>query len=181
LRAATVILGEWRVTFEIALLVIFPALVAFAAASDLLTMTIPNEVSLALVVGFLGLAAFSGLSPQAILSHAVAAIAVLVVTFAFFSFGWMGGGDAKLAAASVLWLGFGPLPTYLLVASVAGGVLTLAILVLRRFPLPSFAHNWTWLTRLHDTRSGVPYGIALAAAALAVYPQTDLWTAALGR
>ena len=36
----------------LALLTIFPALMAYAAASDLFTMTIPNKISLALVVAF---------------------------------------------------------------------------------------------------------------------------------
>ena len=43
--------------------------------------------------------------------HVAAALAVLVVTFVFFSRGWIGGGDAKLAAATALWLGFDQLPT----------------------------------------------------------------------
>ncbi|NNM74942.1 A24 family peptidase [Enterovirga aerilata] len=165
---------------EIAILVVFPILMAYAAASDLLTMTIPNRLSLALVAGFVALACIGGLTAQAILLHVLAGAFVLAVTFAMFALGWIGGGDAKLAAATALWLGFESLLEYLFIAALCGGGLTLAILVLRHFPLPRFALGWTWLSRMHDRRSGVPYGIALAAAALAVYPQSQIWAVALG-
>ena len=161
-------------------LLIFPALMAFAAASDLLTMTIPNRLTLALAAAFLAVAATGTLGWSDLLHHVAAAALVLAVTFGFFAFGWIGGGDAKLAAAIALWLGFGVLVEYLFLAALAGGALTLAILALRRLPLPAFAAGWPWLARLHDHRSGVPYGIALAAAALAVYPRSPVWTALLG-
>lgn len=166
---------------ETLLLVVFPGLMAAAAASDLVTMTIPNKLALALVAGFGVVALVGGLTPQAILMHAAAGGLILVATFAMFAFGWIGGGDAKLAAATALWLGFGVLLDYLLVAAIAGGLLTLGLLAMRRLPLPAFAARWGWLAHLHDHRTGIPYGIALAAAALAVYPQSELWIAALAR
>lgn len=166
---------------ELVLLAFFPLLMAYAASSDLLTMTIPNTLSLLLVVGFGLMACLSGLPAEAVLMHLVASGLVFLVTFVMFALGWMGGGDAKLAAATALWLGFGTLPDYLLLASIAGGGLTLAILAMRTVPLPGFAVGWTWLVRLHDEKTGIPYGIALAAAALLVYPHSELWAAALAR
>ena len=162
---------------ETALLLVFPALMAYAAASDLLTMTIPNRLSLALGAAFLAFAILAGLGWQEVLMHAAAGAAVLAVTFALFAFGWIGGGDAKLAAAAALWLGFGMLIEYFLVASVAGGALTLAILAMRKIPLPAMALGWEWLSRLHHPKTGVPYGIALAAAALVVYPHAPIFAA----
>ena len=87
---------------DLAALVIFPALMAYAAASDLLTMTIPNRVSLALVISFAAFAVFGGLSWDAVLMHVAAGALVLAVCFGMFAFGWIGGGDAKLAAATAL-------------------------------------------------------------------------------
>ena len=107
-------------------LMLFPALMAFAASSDLLTMTISNRVSLILVGGFLLMALIIGMSPTVILSHVGAAAVVLVLAFLCFARGWIGGGDAKLAAATALWLGFEHLLTYLVYASLFGGLLTLA-------------------------------------------------------
>ena len=114
-----------------------------------------------------------------VLSHVGAACIVLVVAFAFFTRGWIGGGDAKLAAATALWLGFDHLLPYLIYASLFGGALTLLLIQFRLAPLPDVLAGQEWVQRLHRKDGGVPYGIALAAAALAVYPETQ-WMAAIG-
>ena len=158
---------------DIARLLLFPALMAFAAASDLFTMTISNRVSLALVGGFLVLAVLSGMGLHDILSHIGAGASVLTVAFACFAMGWIGGGDAKVAAAAALWFGFGYLLNYLIYASLFGGALTLLLLQFRQWPLPYVLAGQTWLLRLHAKDSGIPYGIALAIGALMIYPDTD--------
>ena len=154
-------------------LLLFPAMMAFAASSDLFTMTISNRVALILVGGFLVLAWWSGMSVDDVLSHLGAGLAVLAVTFVFFTRGWIGGGDAKLAAATALWLGFDHLLAYLLYASIFGGVLTFAMIRFRLMPLPESWAQQEWIKRLHKLDGGVPYGIALAAAALLIYPDTN--------
>jgi prepilin peptidase CpaA len=153
-------------------LVLFPALMAFAASSDLLTMTISNRLSIALTAGFFLLTLITGMSLYGIGMHLAAAAMVLAAAFVCFSQGWIGGGDAKLAAATALWFGFDHLLDYLIYASLFGGALTLAILQFRKLPLPRALARQAWIMRLHDSAGGVPYGIALAAAALAVYPKT---------
>jgi prepilin peptidase CpaA len=154
-------------------LILFPALMAFAAASDLFTMTISNRVSLLLVAGFVVLAIFGGMGLHDILSHAGAGAAVLAVAFTCFALGWVGGGDAKLAAATGLWFGFGHLMDYLIYASLFGGALTLFLLQFRQWPLPYALGSQVWLLRLHHKETGIPYGIALALGALVVYPETE--------
>jgi prepilin peptidase CpaA len=158
---------------DIARLLLFPALMAFAAASDLFTMTISNRVSLALVAGFLILALFSGMGLHDMLSHVGAGAAVLAVAFACFALGWVGGGDAKVAAGAALWFGFGHLMNYLVYASLFGGVLTLLLLQFRQWPLPYAFAGQAWLLKLHAKDSGIPYGIALAIGALMIYPETE--------
>jgi prepilin peptidase CpaA len=160
-------------------LTLFPAMMAFAASSDFLTMTIANRVSLILVGGFVALALLTGMGAGDMVAHAAAAGAVFVVVFAFFACGWIGGGDAKLAAATALWLGLAHLADYLLYASLLGGALTLLIIQFRAVPLPRAFVGREWAERLHQRGGGVPYGIALAAAALVVYPQTE-WMRAVG-
>jgi prepilin peptidase CpaA len=160
-------------------LLLFPALMAFAASSDLLTMTISNRLSLALAGSFFLLTIITGMSLTAIGMHLAAATLVLVVCFGFFAMGWIGGGDAKLAAATALWFGFDYLLDYLIYAALFGGVLTVLLLQFRRLPLPDQLARYAWILRLHNAGSGVPYGIALAAAALAVYPKTG-WMPAFG-
>ena len=161
------------------ILIVFPLAMIGAAIGDLLTMTIPNKLSLGLALGFMLCAILAGFSGQQILMHVASGASILALGFALFSFGWIGGGDAKLAAATALWLGFGDLPDYVLLASIHGGVLTVGLLGARTIPLPAFALGWGWLTRLHDRKTGVPYGIALAAAGLMVYPSSPLWKATL--
>jgi prepilin peptidase CpaA len=158
---------------DITRLLLFPALMAFAAASDLFTMTISNRVSLALLAGFLVLAPLSGMGLHDILSHVGAGAAVLAVAFACFAMGWVGGGDAKVAAGAALWFGFGHLLNYLVYASLFGGALTLVLLQFRQWPLPYAFAGQAWLLRLHAKESGIPYGIALAIGALMIYPETD--------
>ena len=157
---------------DTARLLLFPAMMAFAASSDLFTMTISNRITLILVAGFFALALVAGMSPNDVLSHVGAALTVLAVTFVFFARGWIGGGDAKLAAATALWLGFDHLMAYLIYASLFGGVLTLAMIRFRLIPLPAMLAEQEWAKRLHRPDSGVPYGIALAVAALVIYPDT---------
>jgi prepilin peptidase CpaA len=158
-------------------LLLFPALIAFAASSDLLTMTISNRISLALAGGFLVLAALSGTSLAIVGMHLAAAAVVLAIGFACFAFGWIGGGDAKLAAAIALWFGFDYLLEYLVYASLFGGVLTMILIQFRLLPLPKALARQPWILRLHEKGGGVPYGIALAAAALVIYPKTGWMTA----
>ena len=163
---------------DLARLLLFPALMAFAAASDLFTMTISNRVSLMLAAGFLALAVASGMGPTDILLHAGAGAVVLAVAFFCFAMGWIGGGDAKIAAAAGLWFGFAHLMNYLLYASLFGGALTLLLVQFRQWPLPYALAGQAWLMRLHAKESGIPYGIALAIGALMIYPDTE-WVKAI--
>jgi len=153
-------------------LLLFPAAMAFAASSDLLTMTISNRVSLLLVGGFFSLALATGMGAATLGAHAGAALMVFAIVFVMFAQGWIGGGDAKLATATALWLGFDQLLPYFLWASLFGGALTLLVIKFRLTPLPDVLAGQEWVRRLHRIDAGVPYAIALAAAALMVYPDT---------
>ena len=162
---------------QLMILGLFPAAMAFAAASDLVSMTISNRLSIALLVGFFLMAAMIGLPLADVGRHVMASLLVLAVAFVFFARGWIGGGDAKLAAATALWIGFPLLLEYMMVAAILGGLLTLMLLQLRHFPLPSPLAAQPWITRLHSLENGIPYGIALAVAGLAVYPETPFMRA----
>jgi prepilin peptidase CpaA len=157
---------------DLARLCFFPALMAFAAVSDLLTMTISNRVSLLLVAGFAVLAAAGGMTAHDILPHAAAGLIVLTASFACFAMGWIGGGDAKVASAAALWLGLSHLLDYLLYASLFGGALTLLLIQFRQWPLPVVLGKHGWVQRLHVKDADIPYGIALALGGLMIYPET---------
>ncbi len=155
-----------------ALIMFFPFFMAFAGASDLVSMTISNKISLALIAGFMVFAFAIGMPLADIGWHWAMFALVLVIAFGLFAFGAIGGGDAKLAASTALWLGWEHSMSYLVIAAFFGGILTLLILKLRSVPLPDRVAGVDWIARLYRADEGIPYGIALAAAAIMVYPQT---------
>ncbi len=156
-------------------LLFFPIIMAFAASSDLLTMRISNKLVLVLTAGFVVMALIVELPLQQFAMHVLCAFIVLVVAFGMFAMRWIGGGDAKLAAATTLWLGFGFTLPYLVYTALFGGALTLVVLFLRRMPLNPMITRFEWLNRLHNPKQGVPYGIAMAIAGLLTYSNTAIF------
>ena len=159
--------------------ILFPLAMVYAGFMDLVTMKIRNGLVLGLVASWFVLAPLAGFGLSELGWSIGVAGLVFAVTFAFFALGWIGGGDAKLAAATALWLGFDHLLGYVLYASMLGGALTLLILQARTLPLPAMLTGREWAERLHKANGGIPYGVALAAAALMIYPETP-WMRALG-
>ncbi len=154
---------------------IFPVAMALAAATDLLTMKIPNRLSAVLALGYFAAAVVARVPIHDVALHALCGGAMLTLTFGMFSLGWIGGGDAKLAAATALWLGWTPLADYGLSSAIAGGGLTVVILMARRLTLPGFLASQNWIARLHNAKTGIPYGIALALGGMVAYPETPFW------
>lgn len=162
-----------------AILVILPLCLAIAAFSDLFTMTIPNRTSVILIAAFLVLAPFAGVPPPVIGMHLAGALCVLVVCFALFAMNIMGGGDAKLLAATSLWFGLNAsLFEFLVYVGVIGGVATLLILMIRAqanvilavgLPIPSSIL----------LAKKIPYGIAIAIGGFMAFPSSPLFLAAL--
>ncbi len=160
--------------------VAFPALVLWAALRDATTMTIPNRLTLALAAAFVPAALAAGLAPTGWALAAAAGAAALVAGVAMFALGWVGGGDAKLFAACGLWVGASAAAPFLLWTAVAGGVLAGLLLVGRHWAqfYPGFGP--AWFQRLTTRGEGVPYGVAIAAGALAAFPSSPVMLAALG-
>jgi prepilin peptidase CpaA len=165
--------------FESPLILIFPLAMAFAAAMDLFTMTIPNRVSILLVASFAIVAVVVGPSWAVLNKHLIVAVIVFIAAIAMFAMGWLGGGDAKLLSATSLWIGPDLLANYLVFVGILGGLLALALLRYRSVTLlPPWISRQAWALRLHEDQGGIPYGVALGASALLVYPET-VWFLAL--
>ncbi|GGE33167.1 type 4 prepilin peptidase 1 [Agaricicola taiwanensis] len=154
------------------------AALGFCALSDFFTMKIPNSVTLTFAAMFPLAAAALNMGTTPVVWHIAAGSVVLIVCFFLFSMGWLGGGDAKLAAGVALWIGFDLLMPWLLMTAIIGGALTLLVLFARRLPLPTLLHRQEWALRLHDIANGIPYGIAISAGALWVLPMS-FWAKAL--
>ena len=155
------------------LMIVLPAILATAAAFDLTSYTIPNSLSLALVAAFMAFALAVSLAPSALSWHLLAGLVALAAGFLLFALGYIGGGDAKLFAAISLWLGWHDLLAYAVAASLLGGALSVTLLALRQVPLPASIRQ-AWILKLHEKTSGVPYGVALAAGALAILPHAEI-------
>ncbi|MDO9383757.1 MAG: prepilin peptidase [Hyphomicrobiaceae bacterium] len=162
--------------YQSSLLLIFPAAMAFAAAMDMLTMTIPNRISLGLLAAFLLIFPIAGLPLDVVASHLAAGGIMLVAGVVMFAFGWVGGGDAKLLAAGALWLGLPQLAPFLLVTAMFGSVLLLALVAYRGYPAAALPIP-EWAVRLHRSETGMPYGLAIGAAALVLFPYSALFKA----
>ena len=165
---------------EFLCLCVFPGAMAFAGSMDLVSMTIPNRISIFLVGAFAVMAPFVGLSASQLAAHLASGGMMLAIGIFMFARGWIGGGDAKIFATAALWFGFDYLGDFAMLSAIAGGVLTLTLLAFRRLPLPAMVQSQGWLVHLHQPRTGVPYGIAMAAAALMVYPSTPWFLAVIG-
>ena len=160
---------------QAAFLTAFPALVILAALSDLTSYTIPNRLNLLLAAAFLPAALLMGSSPAAVGLDLAIGFAALVGGVAMFAAGWIGGGDAKLFAATALWLGLPGLPIFLTVTALAGGGLAVLLLNARSaWVRPYLADAPPWLGRLVTPGAAVPYGAAIAAGALAAFPHSPL-------
>jgi len=164
---------------EYSLALIFPFAMAFAATTDVLTMTIPNRLTSGLCAAFFVLAPVAGLGWQDVLSHMGVGSAMLLAGMLLFALGWLGGGDGKLLAVASLWLGFDQLVMFLAYVAAFGGALALAILAYRSAPVSALPLPG-WAARLHTKGEGMPYGVAIAAGALIIYPATSLFAAFTG-
>ena len=165
---------------EILVIGALPLLLLGAACWDLASFTIPNFINVAVIAMFPLFALAAELPLAAVGIHLLAGFIGLAIGFALFALGYIGGGDAKLFAGIALWIGFADLVSYALLASVFGGFLTLALLMLRQWPLPGVLSRRPWILKLHDARSGVPYGVALAAGAFVLLPHTEIFRLATG-
>ena len=156
-----------------------PILLVLASATDFLEMTIPNWIPALLIVVFLLISPFIGLSYIDVAWHFAAALVVFAACFALFAINVMGGADAKLLTAVALWYGFNAsLFQFLAYTGYLGGLLTVLIILLRA--------NWEKLAtvgiRLPQTlmvAKKVPYAIAIGAAGLLTYPDSPLVQAAI--
>jgi prepilin peptidase CpaA len=167
---------------EALIFVVFPFCMLFAAISDMLSMTIANRVPLLLIAVFALVAPLTGMEWATFGMHFAAGALVLCVTFGLFAIGGMGGGDAKLLAATAVWMGFNiHLLEYLVTSTFLGGLLTLAILVYRKSTLAVFTRHSQFLQHFADEANGIPYGIALGIGGLLTYPDSPLMVWALAQ
>ncbi|NKB59908.1 MAG: hypothetical protein GKS00_26660 [Alphaproteobacteria bacterium] len=141
---------------------VFTGLLLSAAVVDLRRFVIPD----AIVVGLLGLwpiwMVLNGLGPVGF--TILGAVAMFLIGIALFAGGLMGGGDVKLLAVLALWAEPAGLPAFLLITSVAGGLLSIFwLLPVRRLMAPVIG----WSEGMRDNKQ-IPYGVAIAVGGLTI-------------
>lgn len=159
---------------------VFPAALLIAAMNDLYEFRIPNWVTVVLFAAYPAAGVALGAPATLIFQGCVLAGAALVVGFILFATKVLGGGDAKLFAATAPWIGLSGLPVYLLNTALAGAFLAIGLLLFRRTPpLPVYAQA-QWLMRLHQTKNDIPYAVAIAVGGLLSFSETPFFQLAFG-
>jgi prepilin peptidase CpaA len=144
-------------------LLILPLLGSLLAAGfDLVRFRIPNWLSLGLALLYVPAALLVGAGGEVLLGHLLAGGICLAVAFLLFLGRVWGGGDAKLFPALCLWLGWPKLVHFTFAMALAGGVLALVLLVLRRRSWPENISRHKQLRRLLGAKSAIPYAVAMA-------------------
>ena len=138
----------------------FAVLLVVAALSDMREFTIPNRVNAAIALLYPAHVMSSATPIDWPMAIVIAAI-VLLVCAGLFAIGGMGGGDAKMLAATSLWAGPGLVLPFIIITTVVGGLLSLVVWMRVRFgPMVGLA--------VIDSRPVVPYGVAIATSGLLV-------------
>ena len=109
--------------------------------------------------------------------HIAIGVVTLVLAAVMFALGWIGGGDAKLAAAASLWLApnISTIAQFLVTTALAGGALAVGLMALRSAWLrPLTASGPAWTRRLATPGESAPYGVAIAIGALAAFAAQPL-------
>jgi prepilin peptidase CpaA len=160
-------------------MLVFTFTMVHAGITDLTTRKIRNGAVLFLLLAYAVLAPLAGVAAHEIGWSAAVAFGVLLLAFALFALGWIGGGDAKLAAVTALWFGADHTAAYLVDTALLGGAFALAILLFRIMPLPDRVQSTGWIARLRSRSASMPYGVPMALAALVVLPATRWMTTLL--
>ncbi|GJL90993.1 A24 family peptidase [Hyphococcus sp.] len=162
------------------LLSVFPAALLIAAANDIYEFKIPNWISIILVTVYPLAGLAIGAGPHLMIEGALLGAAALTVGFCLFAMRIIGGGDAKLLAATAPWMGMGSLGLFLFQTAIAGLALAIIMGLFRKFPiLPVYAHA-PWLIKLHERKKDLPYAVAIAAGALLSFSQTPYFQLVIG-
>jgi prepilin peptidase CpaA len=152
----------------IATLFLYGAILLLVAAAvwDAVTLTIPNYLVLA-VLALYAASLTVNFELSDFLYDLLAAAIVFAVCFVLFALGWLGGGDAKLAPGAVLWADYDGFLAFVIAMTLAGGILTIALLILRT-GLRAAGASQERLPLALQRVSPVPYGIAISAGAILV-------------
>ena len=144
------------------LALVFAGLLLVAAAEDAMRLRISNVIVLLVIFAASAAAVMAGVQ-LALWQNLAVFLVLLVAGTPLFAAGKLGGGDVKLLAAVGLWFSIKSAATMLIAVLLAGGVLAIVVLALRTISWGETARQRAVILR---PKSGIPYGVAIAAGAL---------------
>jgi prepilin peptidase CpaA len=158
---------------------IFAAPLMTAAYTDYSSMKIPNKIVVALFFAFFLTLPLHWQGLPVLGEHLGMFAAFFAAGFAMFALGWMGGGDAKLMAAIALWFGWADALPFILYTTLFGAAIALFLMMSSKFA-PVRLKTSAFGMKMYQGGKDMPYGIALAAGALFVWPNSQIGLALLG-
>ncbi|MEP3654134.1 MAG: prepilin peptidase [Litorimonas sp.] len=150
-----------------------------AALNDANAMKIPNRIPLIVIAAYFAMVPFTWSGIPMFLEHLTVGTVLFAIGFAMFAFGWMGGGDSKLLAATAFWFTWHDAFIYMIYTALFGGAITLFIMLGRKY-IPVRVMTSQWAHTMFRDETKIPYGLALAAGAIMTLPQSQMFKAALG-
>ena len=158
---------------------IFVAPLLAACYTDFSEMKIPNWVSAAALVGFAAALPFTWAGLEWFGEHMAVGGLLFAFGFVLWMIGGLGAGDVKLMGAVGLWFGFAEAIHFVLYTTLFGAALGLFLLLGRRF-VPVRLEGTVLVDKMFQGKTHMPYGIAIAAGALTVWPTSQIALALAG-
>ncbi len=157
---------------------LLPVLLICAAASDVMSLRIPNWLTILIAVLFVPMALITGMPLQDFGLHILTGIGLFAAGFVFFQLGVFGGGDAKLMAAVGLWFGTAQTLPFLFMTVMVGGVLAMVVGIWSAISISWEIEgdtNWTanFGKQIRSLKPNVPYGFAFAVGGILAFK--DSW------
>jgi prepilin peptidase CpaA len=155
---------------------LLPILVIIAAMTDVTSYKIPNWLTALTAVLFFPMALWTGMPLVEFGWHLLAGAVLFFLGYAFFALGLFGGGDAKLMAAAGLWFGATNSVEFIVLTTLVGGVLALAMagwsLIVMYWEFYGTKRLGTLNEQMKRINPKLPYGFALCVGALLAFPNT---------
>jgi prepilin peptidase CpaA len=154
-----------------------PILLIIAAAGDVVSLRIPNWLTIVTALLFFPMAFLTGMPLMEFGTHILAGIILFGVGFIFFQFGLFGGGDAKLMAAAGLWFGTTQTLPFLFATVLAGGALAFVVGIWSMLLLSWEIHGneegfGDFGKKIREMKPNVPYGLAFAIGGILAFRET---------
>jgi prepilin peptidase CpaA len=157
-------------------LCLLPSLMIVAALSDVTSFRIPNWLTGLTAVLFFPMALLTGMPLPEFGLHVLAGAILFVLGYILFALRLFGGGDAKMMAAAGLWFGTTQSMEFLILTSLAGGLLAAAIA-----GWSAFMFFWDFhgpevdgfvSGNIKKIKPKLPYGFAICVGAILAFPQS---------